>query len=97
MKTFILVLFFSTMVSASEHCKLVEENASAIMSLRQNGVPASTLMEMADKQDPEAIPLIKELIRTAFDFPIFVARTNKDRATQEFANVWFLQCSKGEK
>ena len=75
-----------------EKCTQVSSLSKTIMSGRQEGVPASTYMEMAGKNE-----LAKTLVEEAFKVQRFTSDEDKEIAVSEFENRMFLHCHRALK
>ena len=90
MKKLLLVLLFSA-PTLSAPCSQIGEVAESIMTSRQNEMPISELMELADKLKT---PSLKPLIIEAYKSPAYRAAGNKKNAIKKFRNQFELACYK---
>lgn len=75
-------------------CETVSETAGFIMSARQNGMAASTLINSAEKTFGDEDALAIEMITLAFDEPRYNSEDDKQQAVEEFTSMTYLECYK---
>ena len=98
------VLLFSILISFNsyteettetdliETCSKYAKMAEGIMKDRQDGVPASTQIEMPHEIGGSFSELVKLWIIQAYKIPNFSDERNKTNAIEDFANQHFLTC-----
>ena len=75
-------------------CENLSENAGFIMSARQNGMAASTLINAAKKAFGDEDALAIGMISLAFDEPRYSSEDDKQQAVEEFTSMNYLACYK---
>ncbi|WP_166219694.1 hypothetical protein [Pseudomonas atagonensis] len=78
-----------------EECQRVETSAKAIMKARQEGVPFSTLLEMAEtagKESEYVGNLYKGLIGKAYDLPRESDAEKQQKVVAEFQKSFYSLC-----
>nr|WP_150648599.1 hypothetical protein [Pseudomonas fluorescens] len=78
-----------------EECKRVENSARAIMNARQEGVPRTTVLEMADaagKESEYVGSLYKSLIGKAYEFPQQPDAKMRQGLVDEFQKTYYSLC-----
>ncbi|MFJ2464936.1 hypothetical protein [Pseudomonas sp. NPDC087615] len=78
-----------------EECQRVENSARAIMKARQEGVPLTTVLEMADtagKESEYVGNLYKGLIGKAYDFPRQPNVKMQQDLIAEFQKTYYSLC-----
>lgn len=94
MKKLILLLFLAFNCTAEEKvrpldiCDNYENIARSIMTGRQDKMPMSKMIKLADKK------LTLDIIEMAYDRPAFSAKRNKEASINKFANDVYLVCYK---
>lgn len=68
-------------------CEPVAQLAESVMRARQNGVPASAAMNVANGN-----PAVMNLVRLAWREPRYHTQEMQDRAVQEFRDKLFMAC-----
>ena len=76
-------------------CKAVSEAAESAMNARQNGVPASELIEELEEgliDQPNYMDFTTEIVKSAFDVTRYDTEKDKQIAIEEFSSAFFLAC-----
>ena len=99
--TTILFTFSLSVHSASlpseylEECQRVENSAKAIMKARQEGVPLSSVLELADNAGKESEyvgSLYKALIGQAYDMPRESDPRKQEKVVADFQKTFYSLC-----
>ncbi|CAI8826469.1 Secreted protein [Pseudomonas sp. IT-347P] len=78
-----------------EECQRVENSAKAIMKARQEGVPLSSVLELADNAGKESEyvgNLYKALIGQAYDMPRESDARKQESAVADFQKTFYSLC-----
>lgn len=70
-------------------CKSVESLSKVIMENRQNGVPMSKQMGIAEDSK-----MIQKIVIEAYDTPKYSTKKHQNRTINEFSNKWYSGCAK---
>lgn len=78
-----------------EECKRTENSARQVMKSRQQGVPMSSLWELAEaagKQSEYVGELFKTLIREAYEIPQYSSESLQQKVISDFQNNFYKAC-----
>lgn len=78
----------------AEFCKTVEQQAEAIMSMRQNGVEKKLLYEKIKYKGSEVAIILEAIIVDAYNAPKCESLDEQKQAIDDFSKQWFLRCLK---
>lgn len=73
-------------------CLGVEGMARIMMEARQSGVPLRELLRIAKIMTNPKLNV--EIAKSAYAYPLYADKAFAQLATNEFANVWYLECLK---
>ena len=98
MKILIICLLFLVGFNAYASEKLSKcdeyyDVGHAIMNMRQNGMPITKIMNRIG-ESPESKNPIVEMVKLAYNSPVFETKEAKEKAAVEFGNQMYLICSK---
>jgi len=71
-----------------DFCARLSKTAVKVMRMRQDGRPMSELMQIADKNGP----LYVHIVKTAYATPRRYAEENKQTEVEDFENEIFSEC-----
>ena len=98
MKKLILVAAMSLSFGAmADPCLNTKKVASAIMEARQGGVPADTVIKLANESSKTEAVLnvyVKAILH-AYSLPKYKTKKYQVEAVNEFANEYYIACWKG--
>ena len=77
-------------------CTSIAELAGAVMGARQAGVPMDKMYNLPS-DDAAVQRLARILITGAFEIPMMMTKSNKERVTTDFRNQAFAACLKSHK
>lgn len=86
-----LLLLVSSVSYAETNCKSIEGLAKSVMTARQLGASMSKVMGLLPKESYEPI---KAVVIDAYSSPRFQVKANQERAIQDFANKYAVECYK---
>ena len=71
----------------ADTCQAIERIATAVMEARQNGVPMSQLMGVADDNS-----VMQDMVIEAYNHPAYRTRDVKNRTIRNFADRQYRLC-----
>jgi hypothetical protein len=78
----------------SQVCVSMSDLAETVMTLRQNGVPMTNAMGLAQGADAAIRDFVVRLVSNAYEVPQFSVEENKQREIMKFQNQVALECNK---
>lgn len=74
------------------YCKELSKLSGRVMMARQNGVPVATLMNAPIDKDIRE--LFKSIILKAYETPRYDTIRMRQRAINDYHNIWYVACIK---
>lgn len=78
--------------NTAENCAQFGQLAESIMTARQNNVPMSRLMEIANDASPDGAAMMRAIVVYAYQQPIFLTDDFRREAIATFRNEAELAC-----